>query len=157
MTETQQLLIWIIKILSVVCSAVLYRLGGWKNKIYRRYAMPLFYFGACSIIALMKNNWSIFLIYAMLLDSAALHKGYGKHNDKLSKKIMLRAISGAFVAIAAIPYFIKYGSWSIFALHCITCLSFSIILGMFNQTAEGAASEEANIGIGYKLLPIMII
>lgn len=157
MTEFTQLLIWGLKIFAVVSCAILYRIGGWKNKVYRRYAMPLFYFVMCSAVALLKSNWSYYLVLAMLLGSAALHKGYGRHDNKLWKKMLLRAISGGLVAIAALPYFMRYGAWSIFALHCITCLSFSIILGTFNQTADGAASEEANIGIAYALLPIMII
>ncbi len=157
MDEKTQLFLWFAKIIVVVISALLYRLGGWKNKAYRRFAMPIFYCLCCSVIAILKHSFSYFFIVAMVLEVAALCKGYGKHGDKLINKIKLRAIAGVLVAIAALPYFIPSKAYSIFALHFIFCVSASILLGSFNQTAEGAASEEANIGIAYKLLPIMVI
>jgi len=157
MNEGQQLLMWLAKIMIVVGMAVLYRLGGWKNKVFRRFVAPVLYIAAICGIAHWKGIFSWILITPLPFDIYAMTRGYGKHGDKLSKKLLLRLIPAVIVSLAYIGYAIYLQRWSVYALHCIVSISGSTLLGTFNQTAEGAASEEANIGLCYRLFPIMMI
>lgn len=58
----------------VISGAILFRLGGWVNKAFRRYLMPLVFAGVLW--------WAGFAIWqclaSMVLLSAALHLGYGQ-------------------------------------------------------------------------------
>jgi len=155
MSEGGQLGIWVLKMVAVVGCAVLYRLGGWMNKVWRRYVMPLVYGVVLSGFAVYHHSWSwTILLYAVLL-SLALHIGYGAEGIK--DKITKRFIAGSLAGLAAIPLAITYHLYAILVFHITICTMGSIFLGVWNESKEGAAGEEATIGLLYTVLPIMMV
>lgn len=146
---------WIVKFLIIGISAVLYRIGGWKNKIFRRLVMPLFYIGACNGIAAIKGDWSYLLLIPLPFLIGALSLGYGSEN--LWEKIKKRAIAGLAVAVSFLPYAFYSSSWNLYILHCILCVAVSILSGVWNNYSDNASAEEATIAVAYCLMPIMMI
>ena len=90
MTEGAQLLVWIYKFLCIGICAVLYRIGGWKNKFYRRYLMPVVLLGIFYSITGFKHTFNYWWLYCLIYVVAfigVLHIGYGADTiiDKLKK------------------------------------------------------------------------
>lgn len=117
--------------------------------------MPTIYIAVCNTFALINGHWSPLLLIPLPLFMGALSLGYGA--DTLWKKIIRRVIVGSAVAVAFLPFGFATSLWALYALHCLLSIFVSVGSGVWNQYQEGAAGEEATIGLSYTLFPIMMI
>jgi len=154
MSENLLLGVWVVKIITVVLCAVLYRLGGQYEKAIRRFVMPILYISACCGIAVWKSNFSWWIVLTLPMLICSLCLGYGA--DNFSGKIRKRFIYGLAISFSFLPFAILFNSWILYIFHTLLCIIGSIVFGVLNPFKE-AVAEEAVLGLIYLLLPIMMI
>ena len=154
MSEGMLLVVWICKYLLVGICAVLYRLGGWINKAFRRFLMPSVYAGGCSLIALWKGNYSNWIWLSLPLLIGTLHIGYSNNQGQGWKK---RLLIGVLLSLTFLNYALIFNKWILFGYHSVLCISASFIFGVFNPFGREAVSEEAMIATMSLIIPVMMV
>lgn len=156
MTETNLQYLATGKILWCGFYCLCYGLGGTEGygKWIRRYVGPLWMGCGLWMFANLQGTFNIWqLLYPVLL-SLSLHLGYGSNDVK--DKITRRCIYGLALAISALPLAVISGFWLLYAIHCVVCVSMSVLLGVFNPT-DSARSEETLIACFSSVLPLFLI
>lgn len=160
MNESVLQLISVCKLLWVVVFDAFYAFAGISGKWKRRYVGPtwmmlgivVFTFWQANIYEI--NTWSWwYLIYFFLL-IGVLSLGYG--GNTISEKIMRRFVYGLALAFSVAPLAIVNGAWIIWGIHSILCLTFSVVLGVWNPM-RNARDEETLIATSGALFPLFMI
>lgn len=153
MSEGLLLVIWICKFLLIGICAVLYRVGGWINKAFRRFLMPILYLGGCAGIALWKGNYSNYIWISLPILIFALCLGYSNNDGKGWLK---RLKIGILLALAFLNFAFIFGGWILYAYHCALCISAMMVFGVLNPFPS-AVDEESFIAVCCLLMPIAMI
>ena len=154
MSENWLLFVWFCKMMVVVISGLLYRVGGQVNKAFRRFLMPIFYMSACVGISFWKGyefNW--IMLISLPLFIGTLHLGYSNNEGKgWIKRLKIAAL----LSLSFLPFAFVFGRWEVYIAHCILCFLGMGYFGITNPFDE-AVTEESLIGTMAVFLPIMMI
>ena len=153
MSEGFALIMWIFKILTIVVSAVLYRIGGWKWKPARRYLAPTVYLSGVTAISSVTGTFTWWLWLAIIPYIAGFSMGY---SNKTGKGWLKRLYCGLTISLAALPFAILYYSWLLFIQNIIMCTVVMWLWGTYNPFSS-ATDEEGNLGLIFFLIPVMMI
>lgn len=158
MNEVTLQWIQLIKLLLLAGCATLYGFGGVRGKIKRRLFCPILATAGIAGISLWMGTFSWWLIGYVLPLWGAYSIGYGE-NSKLMKwlknKILVRAVVGLVLGLAAFPVVIAFSVYLLWALHIGICVAVSTISGAFNPM-KSARAEETMIGAS-SLLTVMFM
>lgn len=142
-----------LKIVWIAVFTLFYGLGGTINKSLRRFVGALWALAGIILFSILAKDFSYwYLLYAPLL-IGALSLGYG--GQTFGEKIRKRLICGTAYALTAIPIAIVTGQWLLFGIHSAICVSFSILLGVFNPIP--ARSEETLIAVSITMIPLFMV
>lgn len=143
------------KLIWVAVFALLYGMGGISGKWKRRFIAPIWMMLGVFVFSKLTLNWSYWYFIYLPLLIASLHLGYGG-TDNTWIKIRKRFLYGLALGIAPATLAVLNTAWTMWGLHIVLCVSFSVILGVFNPT-KNARSEETLIATSSVLLPIYFI
>lgn len=145
-----------LKIAWVGCFSLCYGLGGTEGwgKWIRRYLGAVWMGLGVWTFSYWQDTLNYLQLSYPLLLCASLHLGYGG-TDNVWIKVRKRAIYGVCLAVSALPLVFISGSWILFAVHCVLCVSSSVILGVLNPIE--ARSEETLIATLSTVLVLFLI
>jgi hypothetical protein len=154
MSENLLSLIASLKIIWLAGFTLFYSSGGisgkWKRRIIGSGFLTL---GVCGF-SLWLNSFSFwFLLYWPLL-FGGLSCGYGA--DLLKDKLLRRLRYGFCVGVAALPIALVSKMYMLFAFHIGLCMVASVLLGVWNPTAN-ARDEETLIAALSGIVPLFLI
>jgi len=153
MSEGLQLIIWICKFLLVGVCAVLYRIGGWMNKAFRRFLMPVVYISGCALISLWKGNYSNWLWLSLPILIGTLCMGYSNNQGQGLRK---RFIMGLLLCLTFLNFAFISGKWVLYEWHCVLSVASMVIFGILNPF-NSAVEEETMIATMSLIMPVMMI
>lgn len=143
-----------LKILLVAVFAFFYSWGGLSGKWKRRFIAPAVYTAGICGLSVWQGTFNYWYILCAFLLMGALSIGYG--GDDLKTKIVKRSRYGLACSVGALPLFILSAAWTLLGLHVLTCVLFSVVCGVWNQTSS-ARAEETLIGASLVLIPTFIV
>jgi len=152
-TEVTQQILAISKLLVIVLCGSLYAVGGFINKFYRRFLVPIIVALAVVGFGLAYGRFNFFnLLYPIGL-CIGLHIGYG--GEGLWERIFKRLFYGLLVSLPVLVFGFTGGSWLLAGFHIVLFTSASVCLGVWNPV--DARQEETILGSLSVLLPIFMI
>ena len=158
MSEVTIQWIQLVKLLLLAGCATLYGFGGVSGKWKRRYIAPCLATAGIAGISLWSGTFTWLLLLFCPLLTGCYSMGYGE-NSKLMKllknKMIVRAVVGILLGIAAAPIAIVNSAYLLWALHIGICVAVSTISGAFNPM-KSARAEETMIGAS-SLLTVMFM
>jgi len=120
-------MIFIVKIIIILLTGLIYSMGGLYNKKIKRFLAPIPVTILC--LYLNKNILSL-LMYPLLSLTYSIGYGYkSKLMNIFNNKRIVRGICGFFYALSAIPIIMLNKNYNIFLLHIIISTFMCIVLG----------------------------
>lgn len=147
MTEKNQQIRVIIKLLICVAFGILYAWGGMEHKWLRRFVAPAV---LCLSMFAFSRNWRT--LPQMLLMFGSLSLGYGA--TTLWLKILRRGLFGLANGITSSGYNFWRKKWLLAGTQIGLLIALYIIMGVWNPIGS-ARAEESFLGIMIALIPLL--
>ena len=152
----ENILQWIasLKILWVAVFSAFYGFGGVSGKWKRRFIGSAWMMLGVVVFSLWQGSWHWWYLAYFPLLTGALCMGYG--GDDVGVKIRKRAVYGVLIGLSATPLLFPSCHFGLYIFHICLCLVASVVLGVFNPTAN-ARSEETIISTLSTVIPLFLI
>lgn len=150
-------LFWAVPMAGLVLTlfTTLYRLGGWKQKAWRRFAGGAVLALGIQGVALYCRSWGPWMLFSLVTIPGWLSMGYGGETTR--SKLTRRALYGLIGGLAvSFPFCVGSGGLLvILGLQTALAVAASIVYGLRNPIS--AVGEEGTLGAAYAVLVVFSV